>query len=287
MIIGVTIPGVNARRFVLDLLSAAPSGELRLDQISRGAVVMGVGPTAVRVALTRLTTEGRVFRVRRGVYQVATGQGGVAAVVRDWRAREACVVRWSGAWVGVLEADSTDVKGGLDRGLLEGLLGLRRLREGTALYVRPDNLQGGVDGMRRRVGALCEGAAPHVFGMMDLSARDLEWCKGAYACGSLDAHYEEGRRELERVRRGFEHRPVEEAAGEAFVRGGAAISLLLRDPLVPASWIDGAARRRYFAEVRRFDRVGRSLWTSVLGLSEPRGSRAPAELQARVEGAWP
>jgi hypothetical protein len=57
--------------------------------------------------------------------------------------------------------------------------------------------------------------------------------------------------------------------------------------LVPASWIDGAARRRYFAEVRRFDRVGRRLWTSVLGLSEPRGSRAPAELQARVEGAWP
>ena len=38
--------------------------------------------------------------------------------------------------------------------MLEGLLGLRRLREGTALYVRPDNLQGGVDGMRRRVGAL-------------------------------------------------------------------------------------------------------------------------------------
>jgi hypothetical protein len=25
----------------------------------------------------------------------------------------------------------------------------------------------------------------------------------------------------------------------------------------------------------------------VLGFSEPRGSRAPAELQARVEGAWP
>ncbi len=63
---------MNARRFVLDLLSAAPSGALRLDQISRGAAVMGVGTTAVRVALTRLTTEGRVSRVRRGVYQVPT-----------------------------------------------------------------------------------------------------------------------------------------------------------------------------------------------------------------------
>ncbi len=277
---------MNARRFVLDLLSAAPEGELRLDQISRGAEVMGVRQTAVRVALTRLTSEGRARRVRRGVYCVDASGDGIAAAVRGWRVLEASVVRWSGAWVGALLGSAGGGGASPDRGLFEGLGGLRRFRDDAALYVRPDNLEGGVEGARRRLRALFGGAAVQVFGVSDLAPSDLDRCKQAFECEALNRRYAEGQRELARARAELERRSVEDAAAAAFVRGGEAISILLRDPLVPASWIDAPARRRYFAEVRRFDRFGRGLWATVLGLSTRGAARAPADLQARVEGAW-
>lgn len=277
---------MNARRIVLDLLSAAPDGELRLDQLCRGAEVMGVKETAVRVALTRLTSEGRAGRVRRGVYRVDQRAGGISAAVRGWRTLEESIVRWTGAWVGALVPAQGGPRVLACHDLLEGLGGVRRFHDGASLFVRPDNLEGAVDGARRKLEGLFGHEAVRVFGMAELAPRDAAGCKRSFECEALNQRYLRGHAELARIRLELEQRPVEDAAATSFVVGGDAISTLLRDPLVPASWIDAPARRRYFAEVRRFDRFGRGVWARVLGLRAERTACAPANLQARVEGGW-
>lgn len=274
---------MNARRFVLDIFAAAPDGALRLSQLLRGAEVLEIRPTAVRVALTRLVREGTLARVGRGRYRATRAGEGVATLVGRWREREALTRRWSGG----LLAMSGPIDGDSARRVM-GLAGLRPRWPDVAMWVRPANLVGGAGALRQTVASALDGSTPNgswsVFSMQDCTTSDIEACRTAFT-DALGVDYVTRAESLESERRELAAAPLAEAAARSFQVGGAAISQVLLDPLLPASWLDAGARRRWFAEVRRFDVAGRRVWDQLLGLEEARPRRGPAELTRLAEEA--
>ena len=77
---------------------------------------------------------------------------------------------------------------------------------------------------------------------------------------------------------------------ESFLVGGVAIRRLVLDPLLPDEIVPSAERHRLIESMRRYDRLGREIWSGWLG--EPRADTlplpagvAPAPGLATLEGA--
>jgi len=90
----------------------------------------------------------------RGLYGFAEGAEGVRREVTNWIEAEDRVVEWSGAWIAVYTADVSRT----DRKRLrrhEGALRLRGFRPlRQDLWIRPDNLRGGVQVVAADLAAL-------------------------------------------------------------------------------------------------------------------------------------
>lgn len=269
---------MNARRFVLDLLSAAPSFELRLSQILKGAAVLDVKETAVRVALTRLVSEGRLHRPSRGVYAMTAVDDGVARLVRGWRNREDDVGPWDGGFLGVagLVTDRQRTRGAQ-------LCGLRKPWPSLDLWVRPDNLRGGIEAFRRRVHGVIDAPRAVVFTLGGMSDHDRQSIRSGYDIDALHAEYAARTSALVAARAALSGMTNARAARRSFEVGGAAISWLLRDPMLPGAWVEVRARQGLLAELRRFDAAGRRRWDSLLGLRGAGTDAAPVAVQVHVE----
>src|SRR5690606_30497791 len=104
--------------------------------------------------LARLSAAGLVEAVDRGEYRLGPGAASLADDVSTWRDAERRVRDWNGDWLAAHVGDL----GRSDRAVLRAraraleLLGLRELDRG--LYLRPDNLAGGVAAVRARLLAL-------------------------------------------------------------------------------------------------------------------------------------
>ena len=123
-----------------------------------------------------------------------------------------------------------------------------------------------------------------VFELHCCDAQDIDRCRQAFLV-DFDGHYARRTRALARMRLKVAKLPMEQAAATSFKIGSAAITEVLSDPLLPASWIDGQARRAWFAEVRRFDAVGRRIWGRLLELETAIASRGPVALTRIAEEA--
>lgn len=267
----------SARRVVLDLLSAAPGGSLEVRGIVRACALFGHAENAVRVALARLRAAELVTVGDRGVYVLAPGAEALKEHVTTWRDAERRTRVWSGGWVGVFTADL--VRG--DRGLRQrreralALLGFASLREG--LFVRPDNLRGGVDGLRARLVAL--GLEPTALVVaLDLPAS--ERAERRWDVRALETSYRRWITELDKTGAKLPSLGVERAALESFLVGGRAIRAIVFDPLLPAPMIDVELRGQFIDAMRRFDRLGRAAWRDFLGLPLGPELHDPAELSA-------
>jgi phenylacetic acid degradation operon negative regulatory protein len=157
------------------------------------------------------------------------------------------------------------------------MLGMRELEHG--LFLRPDNLSGGVAGVRARLAGLGleEGAA--VFAIDDLDAARQAAAMALWASLGGDDYLEAASR-LDRWAEGAQALPLDIAARESFLLGDAAIRRIVFDPLLPAPLADEAARSAFIAAACRFDDLGRRIWDEFLG----RDVR-PGEPTRRAQGS--
>jgi len=250
----------NPRQLILNLLLAADDGELAARDAVSGCALFGIRDNSVRVTLARLASAGLIEAAGRGSYRLGPNGSGLAADVSTWRGAEQRAREWKGRWiaahVGNLGRSDRVALRARDRAL--ALLGLRELDRG--LFVRPDNLAGGVAGVRERLHklGLQEDAAVFLVGEFDPArearARDL-WNGKA-----LTKSYKKTREQLERWRRRASDLPPDVAARESFLLGNSAIRQLVFDPLLPDPLVDIAERRAFVAAVLAFDRAGRDIW---------------------------
>lgn len=274
----------DPRSLILSLLLGAErSGDttLAVPELLAAAALFGLPENTVRVALTRAAAAGLLVAPARGRYALGPAARPLADAVLAWKRLPERLVDWQGNWLAV----HVGAAGRSDRPALRarerafGLLGLAEFERG--LHLRPDNLAGGVEGLRTRLAALLpEGALPGtVFALGGLSAADAARAAGLWDSAALDAGYREGTTLLAAWLDAAPGLAPERAARESFELGGEAIRRLVFDPLLPAPLVDAEARARYVRTVERFDAAGQAIWHGFLARSRAARAAEPEEIR--------
>jgi phenylacetic acid degradation operon negative regulatory protein len=254
---------VSAKSLVLNLLSSLRGRAMPVRALVGAAGVFGIADETMRVALARLLAGGMVQRDERGLYRLAGKTRAVQSEVESWTDIEQRLVPWSGAWVAVHTAGlpRSDRKAGRRRGRAFDFLGFRELEPG--LWIRPDNLRGGVAAARRRLQALgLEDTAP-VFRITELGpAQDR--AAQLWRVDELRDGYRRVRADLERSAARLPKLARSRAMVESFVLGGKAIRGMVFDPLLPEPLVPVAERRALLEELKRYDKLGRQCWREFM-----------------------
>lgn len=253
----------NPRSLILNLLLAAEGQPLSARDAIASCALFGIRDNSVRVTLARLTAAGLIESAGRGAYRLGPNATGLAADVGTWRTAGQRLRDWSGDWiavhVGSLGRSDRVALRARDRAL--ALLGLRELDRG--LFVRPDNLEGGVAAVRERLYKLGLDPDAAVFVLRHLDASREARSRQLWDGASLTRGYHDMRTRLEDwLTRAAELEP-EVAARESFLLGNDAIRQLVFDPLLPAPLVDTDARQRFSEAVIAFDAAGHRIWRQL------------------------
>lgn len=250
----------NARRVILNLLGVADDGTLSVTEAINACALFGITDNSVRVTLARLSQSRLIETKERGVYQLGEAWQKIASDVAGWRHAQERLVPWQGKWVmaaiGALPRSDRKVLRNRQRAL--SMLGMKELDSG--LFIRPDNLVGGVEAVRQRLVSL---GLEHDAGIFradgfdeQREARAITLWDGA----ALAASYEAEVARLEAWAKKEASLPLDVAARESFVLGDNAIREIVFDPMLPAPLIDEEKRRHFFKTMVRFDELGRRIW---------------------------
>lgn len=254
----------KAQGLVLQLLSVADGRSIPVKALVDVAGIFEITANNLRVTLARLLAAGLVARDERGQYRLAAAGRAVQGHVAEWVRLEDRMVVWSGGWIGAHTA-------GLARGNRTALrhrtralrfLGLRKLR--PDLWIRPDNLAGGVSDVRRRLRELgLEDRAP-VFALSDLDEPVESSARGLWDTEAQRAEYRETSARIEDANRRLDRLGLEEAMVETFLLGGRVLRMLAFDPLLPDAISPGAERRALVERMLAYDRRGRAVWSHFM-----------------------
>lgn len=255
----------NARKLILGLLLATDGAPLNVRDAIVACSLFDITENNVRVTLVRLASDGLIRASGRGAYVIGPRAEGLTAAVSEWRTAERRVGQWDGRYVlvhtgNLSRSDRATVQ---RREQALHLFGLRELERG--LFVRPDNLRGGVADLRERLEKVGLEADAAVFGADGFDDRRQAAIAGLWDGAALSRGYVEQRGQLEAwlARRGELEDDV--AARESYLLGGAAIRQVVFDPWLPAELVDAEARAAFVDTVRRFDAAGKAIWRGVSG----------------------
>jgi phenylacetic acid degradation operon negative regulatory protein len=268
----------NPRRFLLKLLFASEGQSLTIRELLAAGEVLGFSPNSLRVALVRLTSEGLIESSARGVYGLGPEAAPLAEDVGHWRLGEQRVRPWAGEWIvvhtgGLARTDRTALR---RRARVLELLGLREYARG--LYLRPDNLAGGVAEVRARLRQLGLESEASVIVAREFEPVELERIYKLWNGRALTRQYQRTREQLETWLKRADDLETTVAAREVFRAGDQAIRTLIFDPLLPEPLVDVAARAAFTDTVLRFDDAGHRIWRTL-------SLQGPAEVPATARRA--
>jgi len=274
----------TAKSLTLDLLSSLRGQPMPVRALVAAAAVFGISAESMRVALVRLCSRGTIERNERGQYRIAPAAQPVQAHVASWTRTEERLVPWRGGWIGVHTA-------GLERGDRARVrrreralqfLGLRPLD--AHLFVRPDNLKGGVDAARGELQALGLEPTALVFAIAQLDPTAEARARALWDGKALGRGYRATCAALERSAARLEHTPAQRAMVESFLLGGQAIRQLALDPLLPEPIVAAGERAALVEALRAYDRLGRAHWR---GFMTSHGAPHLQTPRTAVAAGWP
>ena len=250
----------NPRHLILNLLLGTDGGSMTARAAVAACALFGIRENSVRVALARLAAAGLVESTGRGAYRLGPRAVPLAEHVATWRGAQQRVRRWGGGWIAVHAGNL----GRSDRAALRArqraleLLGMRELDRG--LYLRPDNLDGGVAAVRERLLELGLQPEAATFVAHDLDPGREMRARTLWDGVALTKAYRDTRRRLDHWLAGAGSLEPRVAARQAFQLGNDAIRQLVFDPLLPAPLVDEQARAAFVTSVVRFDAAGKVVW---------------------------
>lgn len=259
----------KAPEVILDLLVANGTA-LSSHVLCRAGAVMGLSETAVRVALNRLCEQGKLRQPARGVYAISPGARPLFGDVDAWRRKGSGMVAWRGDWVAVHDSlvQRADKTAWRRHCLALALRGFAQFEPG--LHLRPDNLEGGVEGLRTRLPGL--GLAPQatLFHLTGLDEAGQARARSLWKTEALERRYVALASALEAHTAHMREDGVVEALRESLLLGREAIGLLVRDPLLPPELMALDARQILMAAAARYQDAARDLWRTWISGIVPR-----------------
>lgn len=274
---------VSARHLILNLLMAVEGGTLSAREVVAACNALRIQGNNARVALTRLNASGMLITTGRGTYRLGPQAAPLADEISGWRETTARVREWNGDWVAVHvgPAGRSDRAALRARGRALGLLGLAEFERG--LFLRPDNLAGGVDVARERLGRLGLGAGATVFIARGLEPSRERQARALWDGAALTYGYRERAQALDAWREGASKLSLDAAARESFLLGDEAIHALIFDPWLPQPLVDTDARQTFVESVLQFDAAGRGIWQELLRAAREPAPRRHAMIQPPLE----
>ncbi len=250
----------TAKGLIQSLLLAAEGEAYPSRQLVAAGALFGISENNIRVALVRLQNEGLAEVSGRGCYTLGHGAKGLGQTISAWRHIESRMTAWNGQYVGVHVAalPRSDRAALARRERALQMLGFREASKG--LMLRPDNLDGGVDGCRDRLHTLGLDPDTLVFGLHAPCEQLIRQLGELWPLNQLNHQYHEGRERLADWLARHPDLPPDQAAREAYLIDRVAVRQVVWDPLLPDEWVDAQARRDFFATVRAFDAAGRDIW---------------------------
>ncbi|MEM7437231.1 MAG: PaaX family transcriptional regulator [Myxococcota bacterium] len=262
---------VTARSIITETLSVAESTGHPVAPVRTlidSCAIFGFTANTVRVTLVKMRADGAVVSEERGNYQLGPRSRELSHRVMGWRDVANRTVDWDQSWVAVyvghLPRSDRSALGRRKRALR--LLGLRELEDG--LFVRPNNLIGGVTEVRASLGRL--GAEPNaVCSRIDeLSSHDDTRARNLWDMVATIRGYQELREQLEASFRARADQPLVEAVREAFLLGREVIRSVTLDPLLPPEMCPTNERDQLVQAMREYDETGRELWWRYMKFNE-------------------
>jgi len=268
----------SPKSLILDLLQSLRGRSMPVRALVEAAALFDLPENGVRVALARLLERGLMERDGPGLYRLAPGAQPVSRRVGGWSSADARALRWSGDWIGVLVHGLARADRPARRRDARALafLGFAELDPG--FFVRPDNLRGGVDGVRAELAELGLDASARVFALSRLDEQTEARARKLWDGAALVRAQREARVEIERSAARLGRLASQAAMVETFLLGGRAIRQIALDPCLPDEIAPEAERRALVAAMRDYDRAGRARWSEFMRAHDAPHRNAPANL---------
>lgn len=225
--------------------------------------LFGVSENSARVAMARLVAEGQLKSAGRGVYTLGKEAVYTGQDIQSWSNRLTATCQWNGNFYAVFTAHL----GRSNRKQLQArnkalvLMGFREFEQG--LFVRPANLSIGLEGVLQKLHAQGVEKQCIAFEMVPVSDTQTKTMQKLWEIRKLEKHYASHSKKLNDWMQGYTRMKLEKAARDAYLVGSQAIYEVRRDPLLPAEWINAAARQQFFESVLRFDETGTRVWREL------------------------
>ncbi len=232
---------VSAKAVVLEVLSAGESifdGSLPVRTLVQAASVFNIAENSVRVAIVRLRAEGLLESPSRGEYRLGPSAQVVNEKIHGWRTVSSRLSQWDGSWAAVFTADLSRTDRPALRRRLRALryLGFEELKAG--LFLRPNNLRPGIDGLRRELVALGLDREASVFRLEELNPAQEERARTLWDSPALER--------------------------TSFLLGREGIRHVVLDPLLPEPLVDADKRSTMVNVLQSYCDKGLNLWARFL-----------------------
>lgn len=258
---------VSAKAVVLEVLSAGESifdGSLPVRTLVQAASVFDIAENSVRVAIVRLRAEGLLESPNRGEYRLGPSAQVVNEKIHGWRTVSSRLSQWDGSWAAVFTADLSRTDRPALRRRLRALryLGFEELKAG--LFVRPNNLRAGIDGLRRELVGLGLDREASVFRMEELNPEQEEHARTLWDSPALERTYSKLHGDLKVSMDRLEELPLNDSVRESFLLGREGIRHVVLDPLLPEPLVDADKRSTMVDVLQSYCDKGLNLWARFL-----------------------
>jgi phenylacetic acid degradation operon negative regulatory protein len=222
--------------------------------------VFGFSPNRMRVALSRLVRDGLLANPQRGCYLLSGAGAAIREEIQRWRHLEDQLCSWQGDWCVLITESLATESSTRFRAQTRALRlrGMQRWRPG--LWVRPRNLQGGLERLVEDIAAL---GMDSIAGSFVLEQAD-QYCEkelhSLWDTKAMRDNYSHSIALVERALARLDQPNQSSVLVETLELGGDMIRTLLTDPLLPDSMLGCDARKKLIALVKQYDAAGRDRW---------------------------
>ncbi|HXC49595.1 MAG TPA: hypothetical protein VN634_01805 [Candidatus Limnocylindrales bacterium] len=248
---------------VLDLLSTLRGRSAPVRFLVAAAEIFDIDSNATRVAITRLLSCGLIERDERGAYRTGAAAAPILRRLTSWRSIEKRTRDWDGTWIGATPdacCCSKDARAASVRAL--EFTGMREFSNG--LWIRPDNLDGGLVAAREALQGLRLPEGCPVFRIEDFDEAGEARARALWDARRICESYRSLAEELEKSAAALPGMDERRAMSESFLLGGEAIRRIVLDPLLPDAIVPTGERDALIRVMSAYDEVGRRCWAPFL-----------------------